>query len=184
MATVTTKKEDLLSPRVKKEKEELLAAPPQIDTERVEILLDQYRNDGLDPIIIRRAKVFHRLMSDGSHFLYGYDLTDFLAGRKAFVVAFMGVSIPLLVTVLLLGFFIRRSLLGQIDALLEREERPLAAAVGDTDDQLVEHQGRAPHQVLVPACERIECSRVDCPSRHVSPNWSPKCSAPARRGRA
>ena len=63
------------------------------------------------------ARVLHRLMSDGSHFLYGYDLTDFLAGRKAFVVAFMGVSIPLLVTVLLLGFFIRRSLLGQIDAI-------------------------------------------------------------------
>jgi len=63
------------------------------------------------------ARVLHRMLSDGSHFLYGYDLTDFLAGRKAFVVAFMGVSIPLLVTVLLLGFFIRRSLLGQIDAI-------------------------------------------------------------------
>ena len=63
------------------------------------------------------ARVLHRTLSDGSHFLYGYDLTDFLAGRKAFVVAFMGVSIPLLVTVLLLGFFIRRSLLGQVDAI-------------------------------------------------------------------
>jgi signal transduction histidine kinase len=63
------------------------------------------------------ARVLHRVLSDGSHFLYGYDLTDFLAGRKAFVVAFMGVSIPLLVTVLLLGFFIRRSLLVQIDAI-------------------------------------------------------------------
>ncbi len=65
------------------------------------------------------ARILHRIMPDGSHFLYGYDLTDFLAGRKAFVVAFMGVSIPLLVTVLLLGFFIRRSLLGQIDAINE-----------------------------------------------------------------
>jgi signal transduction histidine kinase len=57
------------------------------------------------------------VLPDGSHFLYGYDLTDFFAGRKAFVIAFMGVSIPLLVTVLLLGFFIRRSLLGQIGAI-------------------------------------------------------------------
>ncbi len=65
------------------------------------------------------ARVLHRVLSDGSHFLYGYDLTDFLAGRKAFVVAFMGVSIPLLVTVLLLGFLIRRSLLEQIDAINE-----------------------------------------------------------------
>jgi len=63
------------------------------------------------------ARVLHRVLTDGSHFLYGYDLTDFFAGRKAFVVAFMGVSIPLLVTVLLLGFFIRRSLLGQIGAI-------------------------------------------------------------------
>ncbi len=63
------------------------------------------------------ARVLHRTLSDGSHFLYGYDLTDFLAGRKAFIVAFMGVSIPLLVTVLLLGFFIRRSLLGQVEAI-------------------------------------------------------------------
>jgi len=63
------------------------------------------------------ARVLHRVLSDGSHFLYGYDLTDFLAGRKSFVVAFMGVSFPLLVTVLLLGFFIRRSLLGQIGAI-------------------------------------------------------------------
>jgi signal transduction histidine kinase len=63
------------------------------------------------------ARVLHRVLPDGSHFLYGYDLTDFFAGRKAFVIAFMGVSIPLLVTVLLLGFFIRRSLLGQIGAI-------------------------------------------------------------------
>jgi signal transduction histidine kinase len=63
------------------------------------------------------ARVLHRVLPDGSHYLYGYDLTDFLAGRKSFVVAFMGVSVPLLVTVLLLGFIIRRSLLGQIDAI-------------------------------------------------------------------
>jgi len=63
------------------------------------------------------ARVLHRVLPDGSHYLYGYDLTDFFAGRKAFVVAFMGVSIPLLVTVLLLGFFIRRSLLGQIGSI-------------------------------------------------------------------
>jgi signal transduction histidine kinase len=63
------------------------------------------------------ARVLYRVLPDGAHFLYGYDLTDFFAGRKAFVVAFMGVSIPLLVTVLLLGFFIRRSLLGQIGSI-------------------------------------------------------------------
>ncbi len=63
------------------------------------------------------ARVLHRVLPDGSHFLYGYDLTDFLAGRKSFVVAFMGVSLPLVIAVLLLGFFIRRSLLEKIDAI-------------------------------------------------------------------
>ena len=63
------------------------------------------------------ARVLHRVLPDGSHFLYGYDLTDFFAGRKSFVVAFMGVSLPLVIAVLLLGFFIRRSLLEKIDAI-------------------------------------------------------------------
>jgi signal transduction histidine kinase len=65
------------------------------------------------------ARVLYRVLPDGSHFLYGYDLTDFLAGRKSFVVAFMGVSVPLVVAVLLIGFFIRRSLLEKIDAINE-----------------------------------------------------------------
>jgi hypothetical protein len=62
-------------------------------------------------------------------------------------------------------------------ALFQGEERLLAAAVGDADDQLVEHQRRTPHQILMSAREGIKCSRVDCPARHMSPKWS----APVRR---
>ncbi|MFC1907300.1 glycyl radical protein [Chloroflexota bacterium] len=62
MATETERK--MLSERVEREKEELLAAPPQIDTERLEILLDIYRSTDLQPAIIRRATLFHRLCAE------------------------------------------------------------------------------------------------------------------------
>jgi len=51
----------VLSERVKREKEELLSAVPQIDTERLEILLDVYRDGGVKPAIMRRAELFNRL---------------------------------------------------------------------------------------------------------------------------
>jgi len=54
----------MLSERVLREKEELLAAPPQIDTERLEILLDIYRDTNLQPAIIRRATLFHHLCTE------------------------------------------------------------------------------------------------------------------------
>ena len=69
MATTTVRREDMLSPRVKKAKEELLSFAPQIDTKRLEILLDVYQNDGTDPNIVRRAKVFHRLCSERDIFI-------------------------------------------------------------------------------------------------------------------
>ncbi|MFC1906575.1 pyruvate formate lyase family protein, partial [Chloroflexota bacterium] len=69
MATTTVRKEDLLSPRVKREKEALLSAEPQLGTERSRIMLDVYQNDGTDPNIVRRAKVFHRLCSEKTIFI-------------------------------------------------------------------------------------------------------------------
>jgi len=54
----------MLSERVEREKEELLAAPPQIDIERLEILSDIYRSTDLQPAIIRRATLFHRLCAE------------------------------------------------------------------------------------------------------------------------
>ena len=69
MTTKAVKKEELLSPRVKKEKEALLSASPQIDTERLEILLDLYQHDGTEANIIRRAKLFNRLCSEKTIFI-------------------------------------------------------------------------------------------------------------------
>ncbi len=54
----------VLSERVKREKETLLSAPPQIDTERIKILLDVYWETKIEPAIIRRATLFHRLCSE------------------------------------------------------------------------------------------------------------------------
>ena len=53
-----------LSERVRKEKEALLSAPPQIDTERLEILLDIYNDTRIQPAIIRRATLFNRLCAE------------------------------------------------------------------------------------------------------------------------
>lgn len=55
---------NLLSERVQREKEELLLASPQIDTERLEILLDIYQDITLQPAIIRRATLFNRLCAE------------------------------------------------------------------------------------------------------------------------
>jgi len=82
MTTKTVKKEETLSPRVKKEKEALLAAPGQIDTERAKILLDVYQNDGTDPIIIKRAKVFHRLCTEKTLFIDGNPIVGTLTKYK------------------------------------------------------------------------------------------------------
>lgn len=62
MERVTTKR--VLSERVRREKEELLSAPPQIDTERIEILLDVYQEPRIQPAVMRRATLFHRLCSE------------------------------------------------------------------------------------------------------------------------
>ncbi len=86
--------------------------PPSVGTEAGWYSIRIMREPGPS-----EARVLHRVLSDGSHLLYGCDLTDFFAGQKSFVVAFMGVSIPLLVSVLLLGFFIRQSLLNQIGSI-------------------------------------------------------------------
>lgn len=56
-------REQALSERTKKEKEELLSAPPCIDTECIEFMLDVFDENKTDPYIIRRAKLFNRLCS-------------------------------------------------------------------------------------------------------------------------
>ena len=63
-----------LSERVRKEKDELLSAPPQIDTQRLEIMLDVYRETATKPtmpIVLRRATLFHRLCSEKTIYIDG-----------------------------------------------------------------------------------------------------------------
>lgn len=65
------------------------------------------------------ARVLHSVLSDGSHLLYGYDLSDYFAGRKSFFGAFLGTALLLLTAGLLSGLYIRQSLLGQVAAVAE-----------------------------------------------------------------
>ena len=55
---------------------------------------------------------------------------------------------------------IGQNFLRDVDALLQGEERPLGAAVGNAENQAVEQPAGAPHQILMAARERIERSRI------------------------
>ncbi|MBU2609284.1 MAG: hypothetical protein KKF26_08205, partial [Chloroflexi bacterium] len=64
---VQTAEKRRISERVRKEKEELLSAPPQIDTQRLEVMLDVYQETAMKPTmptVMRRAILFHRLCSE------------------------------------------------------------------------------------------------------------------------
>ena len=65
-------KHRVLTERVGKLKEELLAATPRIDTERIEFMLDVYRETAVKPTvptIMRRAMLFHKLCSEKTIFI-------------------------------------------------------------------------------------------------------------------
>ena len=72
----------VLSERVKREKEELLSACPQIDTERLEILLDVYREGGMKPAIMRRAELFNRLCCEKTTYIDGNPVVGTLTRYK------------------------------------------------------------------------------------------------------
>lgn len=72
----------VLSDRVKREKEALLSASPQIDTERIKVLLDVYRETKMEPAITRRAKVFHKLCSEKTIYIDGNPIVGTLTQYK------------------------------------------------------------------------------------------------------
>jgi len=82
MTTKTVRREDMLSPRIKQEKEELLSAAPQIDIERARILVDIYQSDVTQPNIIRRAQIFNRLCSEKTIFIDGNPIVGTLTRYK------------------------------------------------------------------------------------------------------
>jgi len=80
MAVVAEK--GVLSERVKREKEELLSASPQIDTERIRFLLDVYRETKLQPNVIRRAKLFNKLCCEKTLYIDGNPIVGTLTKYK------------------------------------------------------------------------------------------------------
>jgi len=71
-----------LSERVRREKEELLSAPPKLDTERLKFLLEVYRETEGEPEVIRRAKLFDRLCSEKTIFIDNNPLVGTLTRYK------------------------------------------------------------------------------------------------------
>ena len=55
----------------------------------------------------------------------------------------------------------RKHLARHFDALGKGEERTLAAAVGHAHDDALEQLSRAAHEILMPACHRVEGARID-----------------------
>jgi len=72
----------VLSERVKREKEELLSAPPQIDTERIKVLLDIYGETKIQPNVIRRAKLFNKLCCEKTLYIDGNPILGALTKYK------------------------------------------------------------------------------------------------------
>lgn len=62
-------KEEKLSQRVRREKEDVLAASPQVDIERVKFLLETYKETEGEPVILRRAKFFNKLCTRKTIFI-------------------------------------------------------------------------------------------------------------------
>jgi len=81
MVTISQERQQL-SDRVKLEKEELLSALPQLDTERIRFLLDVFKETEGEPTIIRRAKFFHRLCTQKTIFIDNNPLAGTLTRFK------------------------------------------------------------------------------------------------------
>ena len=71
-----------LSKRVKREWEDLFSAPPQVDTEKIKISLDVYRDTKIQPVVIRRAKLFHTLCSEKTIYIDGNPIVGTLTRYK------------------------------------------------------------------------------------------------------
>ena len=71
-----------ISERVMREKEELLSAPPELSTERIEAMLDVYQAMEGQPAVMCRAKVFEKLCQDKKIFIDNNPLVGTLTEYK------------------------------------------------------------------------------------------------------
>ena len=70
------------SPRVSREREALLTAPPRVDTEKLKIQFVVYEENREQPPIIKRAKLFQRLCQEKTIFLDDNPLAGTLTRYK------------------------------------------------------------------------------------------------------
>lgn len=71
-----------VSEKVRREKEELFSAPLMIDTERLKFLLEVYDETSMDPHIMTRAKLFHKICSEKTIFIDGNPIVGTLTQYK------------------------------------------------------------------------------------------------------
>jgi len=74
--------EGRLAERVKKEKEALLSATPHVDVEKIKFQFEVYRENEGQSLIIKRAKLFHKLCNEKSLFIDDNPLVGTLTGYK------------------------------------------------------------------------------------------------------
>lgn len=79
---VETTLREMVTERVKREKEALLSAPAQIDVERLKFLIEVYQQTGMEPHIMRRAKLFHKLCSEKTIYIDDNPLAGTLTRYK------------------------------------------------------------------------------------------------------
>ncbi len=89
---VVAERASLLSERVRKEKEELLSAPPHLDIERIKFMLEVYGETEGEPEAIRRAKFFDKVCSEKTIYIDDNPLAGTLTRFKygGFVVPEIG----------------------------------------------------------------------------------------------
>jgi pyruvate formate-lyase/glycerol dehydratase family glycyl radical enzyme len=71
-----------LSEKVSKYKEEFFAAKPTIDTQRIEFMLEVYKETAMDPAVMSRAKLFQKLCSEKTIYIDGNPLVGSLTQYK------------------------------------------------------------------------------------------------------
>jgi signal transduction histidine kinase len=98
------------------------------------------------------ARILHDVLPDGSHLLVGYDLNDYNAGKNAFLALLVGISVPMVVAMLLLGWFVRRTLLSHVAAI---NTTATAIVQGDLKGRLPEQRSDSELNLLVRTINRM-----------------------------
>jgi len=98
------------------------------------------------------ARALQEVLPDGSHLLFGYDLEDYAAGRKSFFVVLLGISAPMVLAMLMLGWFVRRAVLLHIAAI---NATASAIVQGDLKERILDQGSHSELDLLAQTINRM-----------------------------